>query len=153
MPAPVWKYFSRDPSDHDTAVCQVVTDAKICGVKFSAKGSTTSHLVRHLEAKHENEAQEVRSKMKPIKRKASAEDSMTEPASVKTRTIPNMFFQESDAALDKRITEAIITFLSDSGVAFSVVGRESFKNLMKVANKRVNLKSPKTYMRLTRLRA
>ena len=63
MPAPVWKYFSRDPSDHDTAVCQVVTDAKICGVKFSAKGSTTSHLVRHLEAKHENEAQEVRSKM------------------------------------------------------------------------------------------
>ena len=153
MPAPVWKYFSRDPSDHDTAICQVVTDERVCGAKFSAKGSTTSQLVRHLEAKHEEEAQEVRSRMKPIKRKSSANDSLTEPASVKTRTIPNMFFQESDAALDKRITEAIITFLADSKIAFSVVGRDSFINLMKVANKRVKLKSPKTYMRLTRLRA
>ena len=141
MPAPVWKYFSRDPANNDTAVCQVVTDARICGIKFSAKGSTTSHLVRHLEAKHENEAQDVRSKMKPFKRKASAEDSMTEPANAKARTVPNMFFQESDAALDKRITEAIITFLADSGVAFSVVGRDSFINLMKVANKRIKLNS------------
>ena len=153
MPAPVWKYFSRDPSNHDMAICQVVTEAKVCGVKYSIKGNTTSQLLRHLEAKHDDEAKDVRSRMKPIKRKAADEDSLKEPATAKTKPNINMFFQESDAALDKRITEAIITFLSDAGIAFSVVGRSSFVNLMKVANKRVKLKSPKTYMRLTRLRA
>jgi ferritin len=34
-----------------------------------------------------------------------------------------------------------------------MVGRSSFINLMKTANKRIKLKSPKTYMRLTKLKA
>ena len=64
-----------------------------------------------------------------------------------------MFAQESDAALDKRITDSRITFLADSGVAFQVVGRSSFINMIKTANRRIKLKSPKTYMRLTKVKA
>ena len=86
----------------------------------------------------------------PPKRKA--EESMSEP-SAKMKPPLNQFFQESEKALDKRITDAIITFLADSGVAYSVIGRSSFVDLMKTANKRINLKSPKTYMRLTKIKA
>ena len=89
--------------------------------------------------------------MKPPPQR-KAEESMTEP-SAKMKPPLNQFFQESEKALDKRITDAIITFLADSGVAYSVVGRSSFVDLMKTANKRINLKSPKTYMRLTKIKA
>ena len=89
--------------------------------------------------------------MKPpaVKRKAE-EPAPEEPLQKKTTA---NFFGESDAALDKRVTEAIITFLADSGVAFMTVGRSSFVNLIKTANKRIKLKSPKQYMRLTKVRA
>ena len=52
---------------------------------------------------------------------------------------------ESQAALDKAITDAILDFLADSGVAFRVVGLASFDRLMKIANKRIKLKDPRTY--------
>ena len=88
----------------------------------------------------------------PPKRKADQATTSQEPEA-KAKCPPSMFFQESQGALDKRITDALITFLADSGVAFQVVGRSSFINLMKTANKRIKLKSPKTYMRLTKLKA
>ena len=92
--------------------------------------------------------------MKPPAVKRKLEESNTDKAEEPmAKKVPSMFFGESDAALDKRVTEAIINFLADSGVAFSVVGRSSFIDLVKVANKRIKLKSPKTYMRLTKVRA
>ena len=109
--------------------------------------------MRHLEAKHETEGKEVRGKMKPSAPKRKANEEATNQSGPKIKPTPSMFFQESDAVLDKRVTEAIITFLADSGVAFQVVGRDSFVSLMKTANRRIKLKSPKTYIRLTRLRA
>ena len=108
----------------------------------------------NLEAKHETEGKEVRGKMKPSapKRKANTEEA-TNQSGPKIKPTPSMIIQESDAVLDKRITEAIITFIADSGVSFQVVGRDSFVSLMKTASRRIKLKSPKTYVRLTRLRA
>jgi hypothetical protein len=60
---------------------------------------------------------------------------------------------ESNDALDKAITEAIVEFLADSGVAFRVVGLPSFKKLMRIANRRIKLKHPTTYSRLVRNKA
>ena len=91
--------------------------------------------------------------MKPPATKRKADEKASEEPEPKRRNIEQMFFHESDAALDKRINDAIITFLADSGVAFQVVGRSSFIDLIKTANRRIKLKSPKTYMRLTRLKA
>ena len=131
-----------------------MTGEAICGARCYAKGNTTSTMLRHLASKHEAENEAVRSKMKPPAVKRKLEESNTDKAEEPmAKKVPSMFFGESDAALDKRVTEAIINFLADSGVAFSVVGRSSFIDLVKVANKRIKLKSPKTYMRLTKVRA
>ena len=75
----------------------------------------------------------------PPKRKADQATTSQEPEA-KAKCPPSMFFQESQGALDKRIADALITFLADSGVAFQAVGRSSFINLMKTANKRIKLK-------------
>ena len=131
----------------------MVTNGRVCGANFSSKGSTTSHLLRHLEIKHKAELTEVRSQMKPTVPKRKANEEATDQPGTKNKPPGNLLFQESDAALDKRITASIITFLADAGIAFNVVGRASFVNLLKTANRRVKLKSPKTYIRLTRVRA
>ena len=59
----------------------------------------------------------------------------------------------SDDGFDKAITDAIVDFLADSGVAFRVVGLESFQKLMNIANKRIKLKHPTTYSRLVQTKA
>ena len=60
---------------------------------------------------------------------------------------------QSEDALDKAITDAIVDFLADSGVAFRVVSLPSFHNLMKIANRRIKLKHPTTYSRLVKTKA
>ena len=55
--------------------------------------------------------------------------------------------------MDKAITDAIVDFLADSGVAFRVVSLPSFHNLMKIANRRIKLKHPTTYSRLVKTKA
>ena len=55
--------------------------------------------------------------------------------------------------MDKAITDAIVDFLADSGVAFRVVSLPSFQNLMRVANRRIKLKHPRTYPRLVKTKA
>ena len=54
------------------------------------------------------------------------------------------FFGESDANLNKRVADAIVDFLADTGAAFRVTGRPSFIKLMNVANKRIKLQHPTT---------
>ena len=79
--------------------------------------------------------------MKPPAPKRKAEEEHPDEPDAKKNTLIKMFAQESDAALDKRITDSIITFLADSGVAFQVVGRSSFINMIKTANRRIKLKA------------
>ena len=60
---------------------------------------------------------------------------------------------KSQAALDIAITDEILDFLADSGVAFREVGLASFIEPMKIANKIIKLKHPKTYSRLLKIKA
>ena len=60
---------------------------------------------------------------------------------------------KSDKDLNDAIDDAIVDFLADSGVAFKVVGLESFKNLMKLANRRIKLKHRTTYSKLVKVKA
>ena len=78
--------------------------------------------------------------MKPPAPKRKGNEEATNQSGPKIKPTPSMFFKESDAVLDKMITEAIFTFIADSGVAFQVVGRDSFVSLMKTANTRIKLK-------------
>ena len=60
---------------------------------------------------------------------------------------------KTDKDLNEAIDEAIVDFLADSGVAFQVVGCETFKNLMKVANRRIKLKHRTNYSKLVKVKA
>ena len=51
------------------------------------------------------------------------------------------------------INDMLVDFLADSAVAFRVMGLKSFKDLMKKANRRIILKSPRTYSRLVKVKA
>ena len=130
------------------------TGDKVCGASCYAKGNTTTTMIRHLESHHKDEHMKVRNKMNPPtptpKRKAEGKASNQNKVAKKD---PSFFFGESDAALDKRVTDAVVAFLADTGTAIRVVGTSSFKNLMKVANRRIKLKSPKTYSRMVKVKA
>ena len=75
--------------------------------------------------------------MKPPPKRKALEPLKEQEPEPKTKCTPNIFFQESQTALDKRVTDAIITFLADSGIAFKILGRSSSVNLMKTANKKI----------------
>jgi ABC-type Fe3+-citrate transport system substrate-binding protein len=62
-------------------------------------------------------------------------------------------FGVPDVALTMKIVEAVVSFIAETGTAFRVVGQPSFKNLMNVANNRVQLKDSKTYSRMTGVKA
>ena len=60
---------------------------------------------------------------------------------------------ESDEKLNMAISDAIIDFLADAGVAFNVVGLDSFKRLMEIANRRIKLKHPNKYSKMVKVKA
>ena len=60
---------------------------------------------------------------------------------------------KSNKDLNEAIDDAIVDFLADSGVAFKVVGLESFKSLMSLANRRIKLKHRTTYSKLVKVNA
>ena len=62
-------------------------------------------------------------------------------------------FPQNDENLSKQLDDAIVDFLAESGVAFRVVGLQSFERLLKLLNKRVNLKHRTTYSKLVKVKA
>ena len=152
--APVWAYFIRDLNNPDKAVCQVALGGRPCGVTCYAKGNTTSTMLRHVENRHKEEFVEIQGKMKPkvtTAQKREAENPQNNQCPAFKQ--PMLNFGESDAALDKKISDAIVVFLADTQVAFRITGRPTFVNLMKAANKRIKLKSPQTYLIMVKLKA
>ena len=55
--------------------------------------------------------------------------------------------------LEQQLDDAIVDFLAESGVAFRVVGLKSFQRILKLLNKRVNLKHRTTYSQLVKVKA
>ena len=151
-PAPSLDYFSKDPENEDRAICKVVVEGKPCGESKWAKGGTTTTILRHLKERHKEEHEECRNKMEKLKPSKKKEVEKAENES-KQKKLKQDFFGESDASLNKRVSDAVVDFLADTGVAFRVAGRPSFINLMHVANKRIKLKSPLTYSRMVKTKA
>ena len=147
MSSAVWKLFSRVEKASEKATC------KTCGKEYVCKGGTTSNLINHLKSKHkelfEQYLDETKAKATPAK-KRPAEESIQ--PKMKQRKLHDCI-PESDEALNSAIQEAIIDFLADAGVAFNVVGLDSFKKLMEIANRRIKLKHPATYSKMVKVKA
>ena len=144
----IWKLFTRLNDNSEKASCNN------CNKTYTAKGGTTSSLINHLKAAH-NELYEQYQLETKAKSKASNKrpaESMANSPFMKQQKIEDCI-PESNDALDKAITDAIVDFLADSGVAFRVVGLPSFQRLMKIANRRIKLKHPTTYSRLVKSKA
>ena len=147
----IWKYFTILSDNKNKAKCES------CKKGFACPGGTTSGLKNHLKLKHKEifrkfEAESTKVLKNQSNKRPAENDVETNEPRLKQRTIADCLPQNDDT-LDKAITEAIIDFLSDSGVAFRVIGLESFHKLMKVANKRIKLKHPVTYSRMVKVKA
>ena len=144
----IWKLFTRDDGNPDRSSCNT------CGRSYGSKGGTTSSLINHLKSCHpdayEQYCDETKVKANPTKKRPAAA-AATNPF-LKQKRLEDCIPQSEDA-LDKAITDAIVDFLADSGVAFRVVSLPSFHNLMKIANRRIKLKHPTTYSRLVKTKA
>ena len=146
----VWKFFNRIGSDKNKATCND------CKKEYTCTGGTTSSLKNHLEKKHKELYQqyiaETNAKLAPSQKRLADDQSSNKQPKMKERKIEDCM-NETEAALDKAITDAIVDFLADAGVAFRVVGLASFERLMKIANRGIKLKSPVTYSRLVKVKA
>ena len=143
MSSPIWKLFTKLEDNSDRSRCNT------CDKEYASKGGTTSALINHLKANHNELHQQYLAETKVKKR--PGEPSAGQPKMKQTKIkdcIP-----ETDEALNNAITDAIVDFLADSGVAFRVVGLDSFHKLMRIANRRIKLKHPVTYSRLVKVKA
>ena len=50
-------------------------------------------------------------------------------------------------AKQKDFDDALVSFVAETGVSFNVLGTDSFKELIGVANRQLNVKDPRTYSR------
>ena len=148
MSSAIWKLFTKLQGNSDRSKCNT------CDKEYASKGGTTSALINHLKANHNDLYQqylaETKAKGNPTKKRAG--DPPASQPKMKQKKIFDCI-PESDEALNNAITDAIVDFLADSGVAFKIVGLESFHNLMRIANRRIKLKHPVTYSRLVRVKA
>ena len=146
----VWKYFNRIGSDKNKATCNE------CKKEYTCTGGTTSSLKNHLDKKHKELYQqyitETNAKLVPSKKRPADDQLSNKFPKLKERKIEDCI-NETEVALNKAISDAIVDFLADAGVAFRVVGLASFERLMKIANRRIKLKSPVTYSRLVKVKA
>ena len=66
---------------------------------------------------------------------------------------PKLAFNEANKTLSKDVDSAVIDFIAEMGIAFRVIGTNSFRKLMGIANKNITLKDPRTYLRLAESQA
>ena len=126
----IWNFFKEKEDNSDRATCTR------CENDYSCKSGTTSSLINHLKSKHKDIHERYLTNSK--KRPATASPSPHQPRTKQSKL--EECIPLSDEVLNKNIEEALVDFLADSGVAFRVVGLDSFKNLMNVANRRIKLK-------------
>jgi hypothetical protein len=138
----IWNFFTEKDDNSDKATCNS------CGSDYSCKNGTTSSLINHLKSKHKEIHQQF---MKTTSKRPAAPSTSSKPKT-KQAKLEDCIPQNADS-LNRAIEDAIVDFLSDSGVAFRVVGLASFKKLMEIANRRIKLKHPKTYARLVKAKA
>ena len=113
----IWNYF-KVTGDSDRASCNS------CGQTYSCKSGTTSSLINHLKSKHQGVHQDF---LNTSNSKRSAPPSVPQQPKSKQPRLEECI-PVNEKVLNEAVDEAIVDFLADSGVAFRVVGLDSFKN-------------------------
>ena len=133
-PAPVWKHFLLQD-------CKQKAKCLHCDQVYSCKGGTTTSLLNHLKTYHDEPYKQIQeeSKGKPNK--------FVEAKLHKQTKITTMC-QPTGEKLQQQVDEAMVDFLADSGVSLRIVELESFQNLLKIANTKINIKSRKAYTKM-----
>ena len=127
-----------------------------CKTILDCKGGTTSGLIKHLKSKHkelhENYVKSKEEKDNVTKSGTKRNAGGGEDIGIGMKQ-QKLCFGIPDAALAKKIDQAVVDFIAETGTAFRVVGQPSFKKLINIANNRIQLKDPKTYSRMTGAKA
>ena len=141
QPAPVWKHFELQP-------CKSKAKCKHCDQQYSCPGGTTSGLLNHIKKEHPGIASQLGDKCDNTKRSSNEQDVHTKP---KQARIEKMLVPNRDL-LQKKLDEAVVEFLADSGVALRVVDLDSFKKLFKIVNPNIDIKSRKSYTKMIKVK-
>ena len=127
-----------------------------CSRQLSVPGGTTSSLQNHLKKVHPDNYREflevnctAKAKRKPAEKRSADEAGGKAQKQARIEDC----LPTNDQNLSKHLDDAIVDFLAESGVAFQVVGLESFQRLLKVLNKRADLKHRTTYSKMVKVKA
>ena len=143
MPSLLWDHFEAKPGGK--AKC------KHCPKEVSTPGGTTSGLKKHL-GTHPKEMEEYLKKQEEMDKKKVATN-LKRPAEDEADSKPlkqtrlDFGAKEVTKAKQKDFDDALVSFVAETGVSFNVLGSESFKELIGVANRQLNVKDPRTYSR------
>ena len=141
----LWEYYDQPSSQRGRRQRSVIFAKK----KFPVLVGTTSGLKKHLRV-HPDLLEEYLLKqvdrekeLKGVKR--LAED---QPESKPLKQIKLDFgAKEVTKAKQVDFDEALVNFVAETGVSFNVIGHQSFKDLIGVVNRNINVKSSRTVSR------
>ena len=152
----MWDYFT--PRSNTEAACN------ICAKIYGTKGSSTSTLKKHL-AVHKVEFEEYSLKQaerdkasSPFQNKRKATDSGEDS---KNDTFKQMRIDDKGAWNQNVVLKekqqifenAIVDWVAQTGTPFFAVGTPAFKNVIKVANSKLFVKTPQTVSKYVEVRA
>ena len=143
----VWNYFTK--TTDNKAKCNT------CGKELASTSGSTSSLARHLESKHREEfatylkAKETREKEKNQgKRK---KDDIDGPPKKQARI--SFATPANDQALQEQFNSALMDHIAENQCPFSQFGTDSFKHMITVANKKIQVPHPSTLSRMATTKA
>ena len=150
-PSLLWRHFVR---------CEGGGKAKCsyCLSDLATGGGNTSGLKKHLKTRHpekykefaaEEAEREKENDSKKRKKSSTAEDEEAASKQQKLDVFLGRDKYDKDSVTQVKFDEAMVEFFADSFVPFYVAGRDSFRNVINIANKRITVKHPTTYSRQT----
>ena len=142
MPSLLWDHYE---SKGGKAKC------KLCPKEVSTPGGTTSGMKKHLHL-HPKVWEDYLKRQEEIDKKKCA-TSLKRPAEDPVDTKPlkqtrlDFGAKEVTKAKQTDFDDALVNFVAETGVSFNVLGSESFKELIGVANRQLHVKNPRTISR------
>jgi adenylate kinase len=147
----IWEYFTKitDTDGLKKAKCNT------CGKHLSNTGGNTKSMNVHLKAMHKKLNDKYESDKEKFEatrvKKRPAEENKGEPEKKQQK----LSFEPTgiDPKLQNDFDEAVIDFASENKISFNALGSESFKKMIRVANKKIKVKHRTTYSLMTTKKA
>ena len=145
MPSLLWDFY--DHVKGEKAKC------KSCQKEVATVGGTTSGLKKHLKLhpklledflKKQEERDKVKEATTP---KRPAEDQLVNERKPLKQMKLDFGAKEVTKVKQIEFDNCLVNFVAETGVSFNVLGSESFKALIEVANRQLVVKSPRTVSR------